>query len=100
MTRYINNGCLQVLPASDPAAPPPSEWDADLRSAEDGTLGADETRQWLPSESNVTVGYVAGHESANRGEEMVVRGPTEDVVEVLARAGYAVDGPLDSRMSQ
>ena len=95
MTRYIDSGHLEVLPAGDPAAPPRSQWDADLRPAGPETPSAGEAETWLPVDGSVTVGYVAGPESVNRGEDMVARGPTEEIVELLARAGYMAHAPVD-----
>ena len=94
MAKDIQSGELQVLPAAEPGAPDPENWDVDLRPADEHPDGIE---SWLPEKETVTVGYIAGPESANRGEEMVATGPADEVAEVLFRAGYTVDGPTDRR---
>ena len=89
---------LTVLPASDPRAPGEDEYDLDfeaLRRSSDPWIR--DGMHELPDGPRVVVAYTIEDDGANAGEKMVAAGPVEDVVGVLAEAGYLVSGPAGSR---
>ena len=83
-----DNSDLAVLPASDPEAPPSSDYDVDVRPG--GADAEHVSAGWIAAldKPRLVAGYVAGTDAENAGEAMVAAGPPEAVIGVLAQAGY------------